>query len=96
MRWHTTQPFLKQTDCIFLNSVFCCIAGKSTLLLTLLDLVPLLKGSVTIDDVSLSQIHPDLRHKVVGVLPQVPLVMRGWTVRQFLDPAVSSDCVAGG
>lgn len=61
-------------------------AGKSTILLSLLDLAPITKGSICIDGVPLTRIAPEVREKIIGVLPQVPLVMKGWTVRRFLDP----------
>lgn len=61
-------------------------AGKSTLLLSLLGFAPCAKGRITIDGVPVSEIDRAVLSKIVGTLPQVPLVLKGWTVRKFIDP----------
>jgi len=60
-------------------------AGKTTFLSTLVGLVPVSGGELRIGDRGADEWGGEMR-AVVGVLPNAPLVFRGWTVRQFLDP----------
>lgn len=60
-------------------------AGKSTLLTALMGVVTPSRGHISIDGVPLGQIRRDVLAEMIGVLPQTPVVLRGWTVRQFLD-----------
>lgn len=62
--------------------------GKSTLLLALLNLVPISKGNVTIDGIPISSLSRSVLNKIIGVLPQSVIIQKGWTVRKFLDPRV--------
>ncbi|KAL7068150.1 ABC transporter family protein [Cryptosporidium serpentis] len=61
-------------------------SGKSTFLQSILGLVPITKGQILLDDVPINQMLPEVKRKIIGVLPQVPLILKGWTVRNFLDP----------
>ncbi|GFE53198.1 subtelomeric ABC-transporter family member protein protein [Babesia ovis] len=60
--------------------------GKSTFLATLQNIVPHREGSVLIDGRELSSIPRKVLRHIVGVLPQIPFVHKGWTLRRFLDP----------
>lgn len=60
-------------------------AGKTSLLLSILQLVPY-KGSICVDGQRLSQMEPeDVRQRIVGIVPQHPIVFAG-TLRWNLDP----------
>ncbi|BAM41645.1 uncharacterized protein TOT_040000026 [Theileria orientalis strain Shintoku] len=61
-------------------------AGKTTLLSVLLNTAKVRKGSVLLDGVDLNDIPKAVLRQIVGVLPQLPFVFRGWTIRTFLDP----------
>ncbi|UKJ90044.1 hypothetical protein MACJ_003302 [Theileria orientalis] len=61
-------------------------AGKTTLLSVLLNTAKVRKGSVLLDGVDLNDIPRAVLRQVIGVLPQLPFVFRGWTMRTFLDP----------
>ncbi|KAF7458313.1 ABC transporter family protein [Cryptosporidium felis] len=61
-------------------------SGKSTFIMALFGFVPTTKGHVYLDGVPINHLSPSTKRKVVGVLPQVPLILKGWTVRDFLDP----------
>lgn len=61
-------------------------SGKTTFLLALLNLLPATHGYIFIDNLPLHRLSPSLLKKVVGILPQFPPVLRGWTIRKFLDP----------
>ncbi|OII75963.1 ABC transporter family protein [Cryptosporidium andersoni] len=61
-------------------------SGKSTFLQSILGLVPITKGQILLDGVPINQMLPEVKRKIIGVLPQVPLILKGWTVRNFLDP----------
>lgn len=63
-------------------------SGKTTFLLALLNLLPATRGFIFIDNIPLQRFSPPLLKKIVGILPQFPPVLRGWTVRKFLDPEV--------
>lgn len=60
--------------------------GKSTLLLSLMNLVPTSRGAISIDGVPLTSFSKAVLKKIIGVLPQSPAVQKGWTVRRSLDP----------
>lgn len=66
-------------------------AGKSSLLLAVLQLVPY-TGSIVIDGVCLQNLDPrDVRRNLVGVVPQQPVIFSG-SLRWNLDPdRASSD-----
>ncbi|UKK03029.2 hypothetical protein MACK_003131 [Theileria orientalis] len=61
-------------------------AGKTTLLSVLLNTAKVRKGSVLLDGVDLNDIPKAVLRQIIGVLPQLPFVFRGWTIRTFLDP----------
>lgn len=61
-------------------------SGKSTLILALLGLVKYRKGQILLDDTPISMFSIKERRRIIGVLPQTPLILKGWSIRQFLDP----------
>ncbi|UVC49974.1 hypothetical protein MACK_003597 [Theileria orientalis] len=61
-------------------------AGKTTLLSVLQNLVEYRTGLVLLDGVDLNKLSKDVLRQVIGVLPQLPFVFKGWTIRRFLDP----------
>ncbi|BAM38636.1 uncharacterized protein TOT_010000104 [Theileria orientalis strain Shintoku] len=61
-------------------------AGKTTLLSVLQNIVSHRDGQVLLDGTDLNKIPKVILRQIVGVLPQLPFVFRGWTVRRFLDP----------
>lgn len=61
-------------------------SGKSTFIMALFGFVPTTRGHVYLDGVPINNIPSSTKRKIVGVLPQVPLILKGWTVRDFLDP----------
>eukprot|EP00918_Siedleckia_nematoides_P045855 GHVU01100543.1.p2 GENE.GHVU01100543.1~~GHVU01100543.1.p2 ORF type:complete len:146 (-),score=5.77 GHVU01100543.1:276-713(-) len=71
-----------------LVSVRTHLAGKSTLLSALLDFVPCSRGSIFVDGVPVRTMKRETRNRCFGVLAQTPLILRGWTVRDYMDPDV--------
>ncbi|GIX60714.1 ABC transporter family protein [Babesia caballi] len=61
-------------------------AGKSTLLGVLQNIVPEREGAVLLDGRDLNSIPRRMLRHVIGVLPQLPFIFKGWTLRRFLDP----------
>ncbi|KAH8581861.1 ABC transporter family [Cryptosporidium sp. chipmunk genotype I] len=61
-------------------------SGKSTFLQAILGLVPITSGRVFLDNIPIDQMGSEDRNKLIGILPQVPLILKGWTVSNFLDP----------
>lgn len=61
-------------------------SGKSTLILALLGLVKYNKGQILLDETPISMLSIKERRRIIGVLPQMPLLLKGWTIRDFLDP----------
>ncbi|KAK2196648.1 bifunctional ABC transporter type 1 [Babesia duncani] len=61
-------------------------SGKSTLLYTLQNISRRRKGSVLLDGRDLNDIPRRIIRLIVGVLPQIPFVFKGCTIRGFLDP----------
>ncbi|EKX73361.1 ABC transporter, ATP-binding protein domain containing protein [Theileria equi strain WA] len=61
-------------------------AGKSTLLSVLQNLARNRGGSVLLDGCDLNDMPKNVTRQIIGVLPQLPFVFRGWTVRRFIDP----------
>jgi ABC-type multidrug transport system fused ATPase/permease subunit len=63
-------------------------SGKSTLFSSLLNLIPLSKGSIRIDGRPLSSFSSDELRAIVGALPQSAFILSGWSIRKALDPEV--------
>ncbi|EKX73392.1 ABC transporter, ATP-binding protein domain containing protein [Theileria equi strain WA] len=61
-------------------------AGKSTMLSVLQNLAENRGGSVLLDSCDLNDMPKNVTRQIIGVLPQLPFVFRGWTVRRFIDP----------
>uniref|UniRef100_A0A3B0NGX2 (Subtelomeric) ABC-transporter protein family member, putative n=1 Tax=Theileria annulata TaxID=5874 RepID=A0A3B0NGX2_THEAN len=61
-------------------------AGKTTLLSLLTNFPHVRKGSVLLDGVDVDNLPRDIMRLIIGVLPQLPFVFKGWTIRRFLDP----------
>ncbi|AFZ80438.1 ABC transporter, ATP-binding protein domain containing protein [Theileria equi strain WA] len=66
-------------------------AGKSTLLSVLQGLARNRGGSVLLDGCDLNDMPKNVTRQIIGVLPQLPFVFRGWTVRRFIDPRMLFD-----
>ncbi|UVC50075.1 hypothetical protein MACK_003940 [Theileria orientalis] len=61
-------------------------AGKTTLLSVLQNIIANRTGNVLLDGKDLNDIPNVVLRQIIGVLPQLPFVFKGWTVRRFLDP----------
>nr|PVC51939.1 ABC transporter [Theileria orientalis] len=61
-------------------------AGKTTLLSVLQNISTNRTGQVLLDGKDLNDIPKIVLRQIIGVLPQLPFVFKGWTVRRFLDP----------
>ncbi|UKJ90365.2 hypothetical protein MACJ_001298 [Theileria orientalis] len=61
-------------------------SGKTTLLSVLQNTVENRTGQVILDGKDLNEIPKDVLTQIIGVLPQLPFVFKGWTIRRFLDP----------
>nr|PVC52595.1 ABC transporter [Theileria orientalis] len=61
-------------------------AGKTTLLSVLQNLSTNRTGQVLLDGKDLNDIPKVVLRQIIGVLPQLPFVFKGWTIRRFLDP----------
>ncbi|UKJ90641.1 hypothetical protein MACJ_001575 [Theileria orientalis] len=61
-------------------------AGKTTLLSVLQNIAENRTGQVLLDGKDLNDIPNVVLRQIIGVLPQLPFVFKGWTVRRFLDP----------
>ncbi|EAN32671.1 ABC transporter family protein [Theileria parva strain Muguga] len=61
-------------------------AGKTTLLSVLQNTVRNRTGQVLMDGRDMRDIPRSALRQIVGVLPQLPFVFKGWTIRRFLDP----------
>ncbi|GIX60716.1 ABC transporter family protein [Babesia caballi] len=61
-------------------------AGKSTLLAVLQNISRMREGDVLLDGRDLNTIPRKVLRHVIGVLPQIPFIFKGWTLRRFLDP----------
>ncbi|BAM41641.1 uncharacterized protein TOT_040000022 [Theileria orientalis strain Shintoku] len=61
-------------------------AGKTILLCVLQNIMANRTGHVILDGKDLNDIPKVVLRQIIGVLPQLPFVFKGWTVRRFLDP----------
>ncbi|UKJ89134.2 hypothetical protein MACJ_002381 [Theileria orientalis] len=61
-------------------------SGKATLLSVLQNIVSNRTGQVHLDGRDLNRIPRVVLRQIIGVLPQLPFVFKGWTVRRLLDP----------
>ncbi|BAM42521.1 cell division control protein [Theileria orientalis strain Shintoku] len=61
-------------------------AGKTTLLSVLQNISTNRTGQVLLDGIDLNDIPKVVLRQIIGVLPQLPFVFKGWTIRRFLDP----------
>ncbi|GIX60724.1 ABC transporter family protein [Babesia caballi] len=61
-------------------------AGKSTLLRVFQNIARKREGEVLLDGRDLNTIPRKVLRHVIGVLPQIPFIFKGWTLRRFLDP----------
>ncbi|UVC49822.1 hypothetical protein MACK_003937 [Theileria orientalis] len=61
-------------------------AGKTTLLSVLQNISTNRTGQVLLDGKDLNDIPKVVLRQIIGVLPQLPFVFKGWTVRRFIDP----------
>ncbi|AFZ79428.1 ABC transporter, ATP-binding protein domain containing protein [Theileria equi strain WA] len=89
-------PILKNVTCSANTSDIIGVigrtgAGKSTMLSVLQNLARNREGSVLLDGCDLNDMPKNLTRQIIGVLPQLPFVFRGWTVRRFIDPRMLFD-----
>ncbi|EKX73007.1 ABC transporter, ATP-binding protein domain containing protein [Theileria equi strain WA] len=89
-------PILKNVTCSADTSDIVGIvgrtgAGKSTMLSVLQNLAEHREGSVLLDGCDLNDMPKNVTRQIIGVLPQLPFVFRGWTVRRFIDPRMLFD-----
>ncbi|UVC54324.1 hypothetical protein MACJ_003863 [Theileria orientalis] len=61
-------------------------AGKTTLLSVLQNISTNRTGQVLLDGRDMNDIPKVVLRQIIGVLPQLPFVFKGWTVRRFIDP----------
>nr|PVC52614.1 hypothetical protein MACL_00000650 [Theileria orientalis] len=61
-------------------------AGKTTLLSVLQNIAENRTGQVLLDGKDLNYIPKVVLRQIIGVVPQLPFVFKGWTIRMFLDP----------
>ncbi|EAN32674.1 ABC transporter family protein [Theileria parva strain Muguga] len=61
-------------------------SGKTTLLSVIQNTVGNRTGQVLLDGKDLNDIPRHILGQIIGVLPQLPFVFKGWTIRRFLDP----------
>ncbi|UVC49331.1 hypothetical protein MACK_003157 [Theileria orientalis] len=61
-------------------------AGKTTMLSVIENIIENRTGKVLLDGKDLNDIPKVVLRQIIGVLPQLPFVFRGWTVRRFVDP----------
>ncbi|BAM39733.1 uncharacterized protein TOT_020000006 [Theileria orientalis strain Shintoku] len=61
-------------------------AGKTTLLSVLQNIAENRTGQVLLDGKDLNDIPKVVLRQIIGVIPQLPFVFKGWTIRRFLDP----------
>ncbi|GIX60746.1 ABC transporter family protein [Babesia caballi] len=61
-------------------------AGKTTLMRTLQNITQNRQGSILLDGRDLNTIPRKVLRHLIGVLPQLPFIFKGWTLRRFLDP----------
>ncbi|EKX72019.1 ABC transporter, ATP-binding protein domain containing protein [Theileria equi strain WA] len=92
----TRFPILKNVTCSANTSDIIGVigrtgAGKSTLLSVLQNLAEHREGSVLLDGCDLNDMPKNVTRQIIGVLPQLPFVFRGWTVRRFIDPRMLFD-----
>nr|PVC52135.1 hypothetical protein MACL_00001015 [Theileria orientalis] len=61
-------------------------AGKTTLLSALQNINENRTGHVVLDGKDLNDLPKVVLRQVIGVVPQLPFLFKGWTIRRFLDP----------
>ncbi|CRG93595.1 ABC transporter C family member 2, putative [Plasmodium gallinaceum] len=61
-------------------------SGKSTMILSILGLIPTTGGKITIEGRDITEINMDEKKNIIGVLPQSSFVFFNWNVRTFIDP----------
>ncbi|UVC50068.1 hypothetical protein MACK_003691 [Theileria orientalis] len=61
-------------------------AGKTTLLSVIQNISANRTGQVLLDGKDMNDIPKDVIRQIIGVLPQLPFVFKGWTLRRFVDP----------
>ncbi|XP_053990977.1 ATP-binding cassette sub-family C member 5-like isoform X2 [Hylaeus volcanicus] len=61
-------------------------SGKTTFLLSLLNLLTINHGVILLNDIPICHMSETLINKIIGILPQFPPLFRGWTLRQCVDP----------
>ncbi|GIX61046.1 ABC transporter, ATP-binding protein domain containing protein [Babesia caballi] len=60
--------------------------AKNALLGVLQGILPDREGSVLLGGRDLNTVPRRLLRHIIGVLPQTPVILKGWTVRRFIDP----------
>eukprot|EP01068_Selenidium_serpulae_P020120 Selendium_serpulae@DN7942_c0_g1_i1.p1 len=61
-------------------------SGKSSLIMCLVGLLEPTDGGVFLDGIPIHTLPKSLLHRIIGVFPQMSLVLQGWSLRDFMDP----------
>ncbi|CRH02713.1 ABC transporter C family member 2, putative [Plasmodium relictum] len=61
-------------------------SGKSTMILSILGLIPTTRGKITIEGKNIKELDMEQKKNIIGVLPQSSFVFFNWNVRTFIDP----------
>ncbi|CRG98216.1 ABC transporter C family member 1, putative [Plasmodium gallinaceum] len=61
-------------------------SGKSTIILSILGLLPFNEGKITIEGIDIRKINRREKDNIIGVLPQSTLFFFNWNIRMLIDP----------
>ncbi|VWU51027.1 ABC transporter, putative [Hepatocystis sp. ex Piliocolobus tephrosceles] len=61
-------------------------SGKSTIILSILGLINVNNGTITIEGKDINTMNQKERNNVISVLPQSCFFFRNWKIRDFIDP----------
>ncbi|EUD64709.1 hypothetical protein C922_04853 [Plasmodium inui San Antonio 1] len=61
-------------------------SGKSTIILSILGLIPTVSGKITVEGRDIRTMSRREKNEIITVLPQSSFVFHNWNVRTFIDP----------
>ncbi|SCO70574.1 ABC transporter, putative [Plasmodium vivax] len=61
-------------------------SGKSTIILSILGLIPTVSGKITVEGRDIGTLPRREKNDIITVLPQSSFVFHNWNVRTFIDP----------